>query len=173
MSCGDALIAGRRLAHAFIGGPVSHGSSAAWRVTAVRRVSRSRSNRTGGSDRGQRLGKVRSCLGRQARTVWGECRAPSSRGMHPMSGYACHWNLPSGLDQRRHVALACDLGLGRIGRIATLTEPWPKRRRRARYVIELTYRSTKGSLLDSLARGDRDGPARGCAREETSLCGDP
>jgi ABC-type polysaccharide/polyol phosphate transport system ATPase subunit len=28
------------------------------------------------------------------------------------------------LDQRRHVALACDLGLGRIGRIATLTEPW-------------------------------------------------
>jgi hypothetical protein len=30
------LIAGRRLAHAFIGGPVSNGSSAAWRVTAVR-----------------------------------------------------------------------------------------------------------------------------------------
>src|SRR5829696_5118062 len=44
--------------------------------------------------------------------------------MHPMSEYACHRNLPSGLDQRRHVALACDLGLGRIGRIATLTEPW-------------------------------------------------
>jgi hypothetical protein len=53
MSCGDALIAGRRLAYAFIGGPVRNGSSAAWRVTAVRRVvSHSRSNRTGGSDRG-------------------------------------------------------------------------------------------------------------------------
>jgi hypothetical protein len=32
--------------------------------------------------------------------------------------------LPSDLDQRRHVALARDVGLGRIGRIASLTEPW-------------------------------------------------
>jgi hypothetical protein len=47
-----------------------------------------------------------------------------SRGMHPMSEYACRRNLPSDLDQRRHVALARDVGLGRIGRIATLTEPW-------------------------------------------------
>jgi hypothetical protein len=27
-------------------------------------------------------------------------------------------------DQRRHVALARDVGLGRIGRITSLTEPW-------------------------------------------------
>jgi hypothetical protein len=32
--------------------------------------------------------------------------------------------LPSDLDQRRHVALARDVGLGRIRRIASLTEPW-------------------------------------------------
>jgi hypothetical protein len=41
--------------------------------------------------------------------------------MHPMSEYARRGNLPSDLDQRRHVALARDVGLGRI---ATLTEPW-------------------------------------------------
>src|SRR5512132_1780987 len=46
-----------------------------------------------------------------------------SRGMHPMSEYACRRNLPSDPDQGRHVALARDLGFGRIGRIATLTEP--------------------------------------------------
>jgi hypothetical protein len=48
--------------------------------------------------------------------------------MHPMSGYACRRNLPSDLDQQRHAALARDVGLGRIGRIATLTEPWPEPR---------------------------------------------
>src|SRR5512132_2269226 len=47
-----------------------------------------------------------------------------SRGMHPMSEYACRRNLPSDPDHGRHVALARDLGFGRIGRIATLTEPW-------------------------------------------------
>jgi hypothetical protein len=41
-----------------------------------------------------------------------------------MSEYACRRNLPSDLDQRCHVALARDVGLRRIGRIATLTEPW-------------------------------------------------
>ena len=44
--------------------------------------------------------------------------------MHQMPEYACRRNLPSDLDQRRYVALARDVGLGRIGRIATLTEPW-------------------------------------------------
>src|SRR5512132_1056500 len=38
--------------------------------------------------------------------------------MHPMSEYACRRNLPSDPDQGRHVALARDLGFGRIGRIA-------------------------------------------------------
>jgi hypothetical protein len=32
-----------------------------------------------------------------------------SRGMQQMSGYACRRNLPSDLDQRRHVALARDV----------------------------------------------------------------
>jgi hypothetical protein len=38
---------------------------------------------------------------------------------------------------------------------------------------ELVQTDDLGSPLDNLARGDRDGPARGCARGEASLCGDP
>jgi Cupin domain len=59
-----------------------------------------------------------------------------------MSEYACRRNLPSDLDQRRHVALARDVDLGRIGRIATLTEPCTEE---SFYVLDGAFTFTLGT----------------------------